>query len=286
MRHALIRVGLVVAVVVLIGMPASAQDSSEDPKGRWWEQRFSLGIGGASTRFSTTYEEIRRDEGLRFFVSLEGDLGFPASETVPQFDLLVRIGKKSYISVDINRFNRSKTLLDLQSSIHIGDLEIHAGADVDAWFNVSDFDISYGHSYYERENVRIIAKFGLYVMDLDAGVRAEGDFTLGDVAFTGTYEIGTSLIIPVPLVGVIFDFDISKRWTFMGSVEFMYLPVSDITAEALRTRIYMRYAFSRTVGVTFGVSHFGIEVIEDKNDTESTIAYTMNGVYGGLSFRF
>ena len=51
MRHALIRVGLVVAVVVLIGMPASAQDSSEDPKGRWWEQRFSLGIGGASTRF-------------------------------------------------------------------------------------------------------------------------------------------------------------------------------------------------------------------------------------------
>jgi hypothetical protein len=280
------RTALMVATIAMVAAFASAEDSSEGSLGNHREKRFALRIGGTSVGFSTTVEYLQGADGDRIFISLEEDLGLNKHETVPQLDLLVRVGKKSYIAVDVNRFNRSTTLLDLDGSLDLGHLEIHAGADVDFKFNVTDFDISYGHAFYERDWVRIIGKFGLYVMDLDTGLRVEGDFSVGGVAATGIYEIDTSLLIPVPLVGVIFDFDVSRRWTFAASAELFYMPVSNITAEAFRARLHIRYAFSRTVGATFGYSHFDIEVIDDSDGNKTTIAYDMDGFYGGLSFLF
>jgi hypothetical protein len=269
-----------------IGSPALADDPSPTPTGSERLKKFVVGLGWNSANFSTTYEQVQGSTGNRTFISLEGNLGLPAGENVAALDLLARVGRKSYISVNMSRFRRSTTLLDLEESHHFDDLVIDVGARVDFLFDVDDYDVSYGHAYFEDDRVRIIGKFGLFIMNIDTGLTVEGDYSIGDISESGSYDGTKSILAPLPLLGLIFDVDIYKRWSLSASVEVFYMPISDITAEALRTRIRGRYAFSKTVGVSFGFDHFQTEVI-DKSDADTTeIAYGINGFYGGLSVVF
>ncbi len=284
-RSVTVVVGVFTVLVLAQGL-AWGQDPADTPKLSEKEKRFVLGLGWAYVDFSTTFEQVRAGSGERIYVSLEGDLGLPVSQSVPFASLLARVGKKSYIAANVGRFRRSTDLFDLEETLHLEDLVVEVGADVDLFFNVTDVDVAYGHAYLDDERVRIIGKYGLSLFDLDLGLIAEGSYRIGDVSGSGRYEVSTSLLIPVPLVGVIFDVALSQGWVLTSSVELFYMPVSDITAEAWRARIHVRYDFSRTVSVNFGYGTLDIEVVEDTDEAKSTIAYQMNGFSAGLTFTF
>lgn len=284
-RTAAVLVAFLAALLVGHGQ-AMAEQGSDDPTISEKEKRFVLGLGWTYARFSTTFERIDEDSGARAYISLEGDLGLPATENVPFASLLARIGKKDYIAANLGRFRRTNTLLSLDETLHLDDLVIEVDADVELFFDVNDIDVAYGHAYLDDERVRIIGKFGLSLLDLDLGLYAEGDYSTGDVSGSGSYEIAASLLVPVPLIGVIFDVDLAGGWSLSSSVDFFYLPIGDIKAEAWRTRIHLRYRFNRTVSVIFGYGNFDIEVVEKTDDAKSTIAYDMGGFSAGLTFTF
>jgi hypothetical protein len=284
-RSRLFTIMLVAAVLLTTGS-ATAEDAGDGPVLSDKRARFALGVSWVHADFSTTFETVQKDPERRFFMSLEGDLGLPASSSVPSLQLLARVARKSYIAANLGRFDRSRTLLEIDEELHLDDLVLEVDADVDLFFNVTDVDVAYGHAYVDDERVRVIGKFGLSLLDLDIGVLAEGSYRIGDISDEGSYELSASLIVPVPLVGVLFDVDLSPRWALTSSVELFYMPVSDITAKAWRAQIHVRYAFGRTVGMILGYSTFDIEVVEDTDLAKSTIAYTMNGFSAGLVFTF
>ena len=146
--------------------------------------------------------------------------------------------------------------------------------------------MAYGHAYYEGEHTRIIGKFGLFVMNLDTGLLVEGGYSIGDHTETGTYDATTSILAPIPLLGLLFDFDLPKKWALSTSVEVFYMPISTIRMKALRTKIYARYAFSDLFGVTFGLSQFTMDVRDETDDITTNVRMSMDGVYAGLSFSF
>jgi hypothetical protein len=85
---------------------------------------------------------------------------------------------------------------------------------------------------------------------------------------------------------VVFDVDLAGGWILSSSGDFFYAPVGEITANAWRARIHVRYEFSRTVAVHLGYGTFDIEVDDNADDARSTIAYTMNGFAAGLTLTF
>lgn len=285
-RHLVAAVAASIVSFILVPSPAAADEPDQGSALSDKRARFALGVGWIHADFSTTFETVQKDPERRFFLSLEGDLGLPASSSVPTLDLLARVGKKSYIAANLGRFDRSRTLLEIDEELHFDDLVLEVNADVDLFFNVTDVDVAYGHAYVDDERVRVIGKFGLSLLNLDIGVLAEGSYRIGDHSDEGSYELSASLIVPVPLVGVIFDVDLSRRWALSSSVELFYMPVSDITARAWRAQIHVRCSFGRAVGMILGYSTFDIEVVEDTDVAKSTIAYTMNGFSAGLVFTF
>jgi opacity protein-like surface antigen len=285
MRRIVVRAALFVVLAANLA-PASADEPEDDAAANARGGRFTLGIGVAYAGFSTTFEQVRLGTRERIFVSLEGDLGLPASQTVPVVSLLARVGRKSYVAANLGRFRRSESLLQLDEEIILDDLVIDVGGNIELFFNVTDLDISYGHAFLDDDRVRIIGTLGLSLLDLDIGVIVEGSYRIGDVADSGTFEVSESLLAPVPLVGVVFDVDLAGGWILSSSVDFFYAPVGEITANAWRARIHVRYEFSRTVAVHLGYGTFDIEVDDNADDARSTIAYTMNGFAAGLTLTF
>lgn len=62
--------------------------------------------------------------------------------------------KRSYFAASLGRFDRSKTLLEIDEVLHLDDLVLEVGADVDLFFNVTDVDVAYGHAYVDDDRVR------------------------------------------------------------------------------------------------------------------------------------
>ena len=286
MRRYRARLAVLVAALVLAAASAVAAETDDGTKLSEKRPRFTLAAGWIYADFATTFEHVRKDSDLRAFISLEGDLGLPTSNSVPTLGLLARVGKKNYIAANVGRFDRSRTLLEIDEVFYFDDLALEIGADVELFFNVTDIDVAYGHSYVDNDQVRVIGKYGLSLLDLDIGLLAEGSYRIGDLQGEGSYEVSSSLLVPVPLFGVVFDVDLSRRWTMNSAVELFYLPVGKITADAWRAQIHVRYSFSRTVGVNLGYSTFDVEVVEDTDEAKSTVAYVMNGFSAGLTFTF
>ena len=280
--------GVVILLAAILCGPgtALADDSTEGEPLSEKRPRFGLGVGWAYADFSTTYERYAIGGSERIFVSLEGDLGLPATDNTPVLTFLARIGKRDYIAANWARSDRSETLLDIDDTVVLGDLVIEVQAEIDLFFNVDEIDVAYGHAYVDDDRVRIIGKYGLSLLDLDIGLAAEGNYSIGDVSGSGRYEVSSSLLVPVPLVGVLFDVELAPRWTLNSSVEFFYLPVGKTTAEAWRAALRVSYAFSHLVGVNFGYGSYDVKVIEEKDNIKSDIQYTMNGFSAGLRFTF
>ena len=152
--------------------------------------------------------------------------------------------------------------------------------------NSNDFDISYGYKLFADDHIRILGKVGVYITDLDAGIRAEGTWSIDGNPDAGIYERSRAIVAPLPLLGLQFNFYVNRRWSLSTSVDAMYLPVGDITGRALRTKLHTRYAFGRTVGIVFGINYFDIHVTDENEERKYDIKYGYDGVFAGLIFAF
>ena len=139
-RHLGAAVAASIVSFILVPSPAAADEPDQGSALSDKRARFALGVGWIYADFSTTFETVQKDPEQRFFLSLEGDLGLPASSSVPTLDLLARVGKKSYIAANLGRFDRSRTLLEIDEDLHFDDLVLEVGADVDLLFNVTDVE--------------------------------------------------------------------------------------------------------------------------------------------------
>ena len=273
--------------VVLCLLGGVALASAEEPTETILQTRskqFVIALGGSSVLFDSSFKYLDKETGNGFYLDPEGQLDLPERQEVPMLTMLVTLGDRHYLSIGATRFERDSALLDMEDT-HLGNLEV-TDASVDVWINSNDFDISYGYRLFADDHIRILGKVGIYAVDLDAGIRAEGEWSIDDDLDSGIYEQSRSLVAPLPLLGVQFNFYINRRWAMSTSVEAMYLPVGDITGRALRSRIHTRYAFGRTVGIIFGINYFDVQVTDQNEVRKYDIKYGYDGVFAGLVFAF
>jgi hypothetical protein len=272
-----------VPVFLLSSATASAQEAMQtllDSR----QKQFVIVVGGSAVRFDASIKYSDRETGSGFFIDPEGMLGLPDRQEVPTLTMLVAVNGRHFISVGATRFQRESGVVLLEDT-DLGDLEIE-NATVDLWLNSNDFDISYGYRFFSGDHIRILGKFGIYALDLDAGIIAEGEWSYANVLETGTYERHRTLIAPLPLLGILFNFYVDRRWALATTVDAMYLPVGDITGRALRSKINARYAFGKTVGITFGINYFDVHVTDKNDDRKWDIKYGYDGFFAGLIFAF
>lgn len=272
-----------VILLFVAASPIAAQETMQTLLSSRSKQ-FVLVLGGSSVRFDSSFKFLDKDTGNSVFIDPEGQLGLQERQEVPTGTFLVALKDRHFLSVGFTRFTRDSNWLAVEDTT-FEDLHIENGT-VDVWLNSNDFDVSYAYKLFADDHIRILAKAGIYALDLDAGIRAEGEWYYEGEPGPGTYERSRSVIAPLPLLGVTFNFYIDRRWALATSVEAMYLPVGDITGRALRTKINARYAFGRTVGVVFGINYFDVHVTDDGETRKYDVKYGYDGLFAGLIFAF
>jgi len=280
---------LLLAVALLLPVPvafAAETDTEAAPPEQEKRYRWGVAAGGAAVRFESSYKQTDKETGLSFFIDPEGQLNLSEREYVPAVYLLALVKGRHYITAGYTRFRRTSGEQRLDESIDIGDITIEVGASVEFQWDSDDFDVSYGYRIHRDDRLRIIAKGGIYALDLTARVVAQGSYTIDEVTEIGVWEEEASLVAPLPIAGVLFDFDISRRWSLVTSVEAIYAPVGDITGQALRSRIHTRARLSKLVAIGFGLSYFSIHVVDEDDEEKQDIKYGYDGFYAGLSFNF
>jgi hypothetical protein len=273
--------------IILCLLGVAALSFAEEPTETILQTRSSqwvIAVGGSSVLFDSSFKYLDNETGNGFYLDPEGQLGLPERQEVPMLTMLVALKDRHFLSIGATRFRRESTLLAVED-LDLGSLGIASG-EVDVWINSNDFDLSYGYRFFADDHIRILGKVGIYILDLDAGIHAEGEWNFGDEHESGTYDRGRSLVAPLPLLGVQFNFYINRRWSLSTSVDAMYLPVGDITGRSLRTKIHTRYAFGRTVGLVFGINYFHVHVTDQNETRKYDIKYGYDGVFAGLIFAF
>ena len=273
------------AVMCLLGSSAVASD--EEPTQSIMQSRtkqFVIVAGGSSVLFDSSFRFLNKETGNSIFLDPEGQLDLPQRQNVPTLTMLVALKDRHFLSIGATQFRRESEPL-LVEDVHLGDLEI-IDASVEVWLNSNDFDISYGYKLFADDHIRILGKVGFYTLDLDVGIEAEGHWSYGGVPGDGLYEQARTLIAPLPLIGVQFNFYVNRRWSLALAVDGMYLPIGDITGRALRSKIHTRYAFGKTVGIIFGIDYFNISVTEQNDERKYEVKYGYDGVFAGLIFAF
>ncbi len=273
--------------VVLCLLGGVALSSAEEPTETILQTRNSqwvIAVGGSSVLFDSSFKYLDKETGNGFFFDPEGQLDLPERQDVPMLSMLVALKDRHFLSIGATRFRRESTPLAVED-LDLGDLGIASG-EVSVWINSNDFDVSYGYRLFRDDHIRILGKVGIYTLDLDAGIHAEGEWNFNGERESGTFGRERSLVAPLPLIGVQFNFHINRRWSMSTSVDAMYLPVGDITGRALRSKLHSRYAFGRTVGIVFGINYFNIHVTEQNDERKYDVSYGYDGGFAGLIFAF
>ena len=146
-------------------------------------KQFVIAFGGSSVLFDSSFKYLDKETGNGFYLAPEGHLDLPERQEVPMLTMLVTLEDRHYLSIGATRFERDSALLDVEDS-DFGNLEV-TDASVDVWINSNDFDISYGYKLYADDHIRILGKVGIYALDLDAGIRAEGEWAIDAARVVG-----------------------------------------------------------------------------------------------------
>ena len=278
---------LALGTALLLPSPvAFAEETEAIPPEQEKRYRWTVAAGGAVVQIDSSYKYTDKETGHSFFIDPEGQLNLSEREYVPSAYVLALIKGRHYLLAGYTRFRRTSGEQRLDESLDIGDITFEADASVEFQWDSDDFDVSYGYRIHKDDRLRILVQVGIYVLDLTARLLAEGSYTIDDVTEAGIFEEEASLVAPLPLAGLLFDFDITRRWSLMTSVEAVYAPVGDITGRALRTRLHARARLSKLVAIGFGISYFNIGVVDEDDEEKQDIKYGYDGLYAGLSFNF
>ena len=132
--------------------------------------RWTLDIGGFVTGLST---DIRLDnpfdssQGTE--ISLEDDLGFSSSETVPRLRLSFIMGKRHQISGGWYKTDRTNTTT-ITEEIEWGDEVFPIDIDLGAFLDIEFIDVAYTFWFYSSETTALGITGGLVLATLSSGV--------------------------------------------------------------------------------------------------------------------
>lgn len=200
-------------------------------------------------------------------VDLEDDLGFDDDDVVPTARLRWRIAPRHRLSLGYYVGSERTASFTAERDIEIGEGEIiAAGADVDAKFEFRVFPITYQYSFIKTPRHEFAGSFGLHVGHLDFSVAATA--WADDVRAKGRVEADT--YVPIPMVGLAYDFWITDRWALNTRAEVFNIDFStggyDFSGTAYDASLGTEYWIWNNLGVAATLSAFSVDVKISNSD--------------------
>ena len=249
------------------------------------EERFKLGGGAFLPSFGTKLRVDNKTLGTGTKVDLEDDLGFTSSETTFWVGGYWRFAAKHRLSASYYQFNRDASAV-VKTEITIGDEIYPAGARLDSKFKLQVLPIYYAYSFLKREKFELAGTVGLNWTKVDFDVSGSG--SLGDQ--DADANISEDANVPLPLIGLLFDYHFTPKWSASLLGEVFWLNIDADTFGFSGTFINLRasteYWFFNNVGLGAAINWFSLDVDVNDGDWRGIIEYQYWGpqIYAAIRF--
>ena len=230
------------------------------------EPRFFLRGGyqwifGASTvlRFDSTLA------GIGTAVDFSKTLGGERTDGGGRLEAVFRITPHHSVAFAWFRVDRSGTST-LDRDFQIGDRIFKVGSFVSSELDISLYRFLYNWSFYRSEKVELALSPGLYVSDIRTGL--SGSITTevgGDPSSSATGAESRNVTLPLPSLGLIMRYEITKRLSMRLRADWFYLRVSNIEGSLAEFTFGPEYLVTRNFGLGVAYDRFFVSM---ENDAE------------------
>ncbi len=266
------------SVFLVTGTTAAAESDTPSLDERLQDKRLAISAGGFLVRFDSNYKYSDSETHDQAFVDLEGQFDLPQSEVVGNISALWRITDNGYLAGLFSRLHRSGERRVVQEPIVIeGDLVSLDGV-MYARLDYDFFNFNYAYAFHRKEKSLVLGKAGVHVFSTDTGFLLEGDFFVNGVQESGNMGDQAEFVAAFPLVGVVLNYQLGRRLIVENLVDFVYLPVGDSQAVAIRAELGCRYMLTSWMGLKAGLS-YNFERVEY---TEGSVTHEVEFDFSGL----
>jgi hypothetical protein len=221
--------------------------------------RWTLRVGGYLTGLDTKVRLDSPTGGEGTTVSLEDDLGFSNSESLPRFRLAVILGQRHEISGGYYKTDRDSSVT-LQKEIEWGDEVFPIDVTVTGFYNTEFIDLAYTYWFYSSEKTSLGIRGGLVFVTLGSGIGIQGT----GPGIGGEEDISTD--IPVPQLGFGLNQYLGARFVLTGGLGYIAFNLDDWEGSvasaklAIEHRTWNYFGF----GVGYGYTDYDIDTLSTK----------------------
>jgi hypothetical protein len=246
-------------IATTLSLPILAADLGD------WE-RFAVNVGAFVTDRVTEIRLDATDGTAGTELDFEDDLGLDDENTVARLDGFYRYGRRSRVDFSYFNLDRDATrgvILDFR----YGDETFTAGDTIRTNFRLDILKIAYTYSFFRSEVLDLGVTLGLHTMDIDVSL-TDSD---------GDTDKGTSYS-PFPVLGLRIAYQITPKWFFKASSEWLGVESNDTEGRLVDTQIAIEHNTYRNVGFGAGFNRFDLDIESDDEDTRGIFELIYDGL--------
>jgi hypothetical protein len=269
---------VLLSVFLMAGAGAAAGPDTTSLAERTQDRRLAISAGVFLVRFDSTYKYSDAGSLDQAFVDFEGQLDLPSTEVVGNINALWRFTDRSYLTATFSRLRRSGERRVVQETIVIEDDLVRLDGVMSARLDYDFLDVNYAYAFYRKEQSLVLGKAGVHIFSSRSGFLLEGELEVNGVPETGKIGDEADFVAAFPLIGAVLNYQLGRRLFVENVVDFVYLPVGDTQAVALRSQLGCRYMIAPWVGLRAGLS-YNFERVEY---TEGSVTHEVEFDFSGI----
>jgi hypothetical protein len=235
--------------------------------------KFVIEIGGFFVTKIDTVAQFARKAGpieVGTFIDFSKDLGLADSESIPRIDGNYRFNKRSSLNFSLWNIERDATRF-LGRGIDFGDISIPVGELVESFFDTQTIRLSYGYSFYNVPKAELGFNAGLHITTVDLGINC--------ISCSSADTLDSeNVTAPLPVLGLHFRYQISRRWDFAGYVQHFLLKVGDFDGSLTDTRFNFSHHTFKNVGFGVGWNRIETNIDVDASDYLMAVNNRLDGI--------
>ncbi|WP_148862791.1 TonB-dependent receptor [Marinobacter fonticola] len=242
------------------------------------EETLTLSVGGSISEFDSDISVDGKTRNNNASVDIENDLGQEEDVNFLALRAVWRIGKRHRLSVEYSPFSRESST-DLDRDFEFEDTVINAGASISTDTDFHIYDVNYIYSLYKTQNIEVGASAGVYWMDLAFDIKASGQISdsQGNTQFENDYRNGISSDMPLPLVGVYFDYEFAQRWQLRTAGRYFNANIDDYDGNITSLFVGVEYNVWKSLSLGVSATHFALDVGADKDNFKGEFEWSYSG---------
>lgn len=256
--------------------PATAGKEPKEGPARYENlyRRFSISLGAAAyTNFQST-AQVSGGAGVGAVLDFEDLLSIDTESTVARLDLHYAFNDRHRIDAAYYDISRSGSSAATQQDINFGDITIPAGSQVDSSFDTRIIKLAYRYNFVADERTAVGASFGIHSMGLDVALESAG------LAVEESFKQE----LPMPLLGLHFDYALSHTWLLRLGTEFLKVDLGDFRGLIADNRVTLEHSPFEHFGWGIGFNGFRLDAHAEDGGLEADVDYSYQGLMLYLRF--